>query len=292
MTYTANAELKPSKITQVAMLGTGTPHAEPHRSGPSVAIIVNDTPYIVDFGPGVVRRASALTPKYGGKIKGLESKNLKTAFLTHLHSDHSVGLPDLILSPWVMGRTEPLNLFGPEGIETMAEYILKAYDHDIKYRLYGLQPANNTGWRVNTTVVKEGVVYQDDNVKVEAFPVKHGSWPDAFGYRFTTPDRVIVISGDSAPTPKLVEYARGADILIHEVIGKDAVDNLDEFWQQYHANNHTNSFELAKIANETKPKLLVLYHILLYNSTEAHLMEEMNQSYKGDFVLSSDLDVY
>ena len=85
------------------MLGTGTPNADPERSGPAVAIVVNDTPYLVDFGPGVVRRATAATPEYGGEIEGLAAKNLKVAFLTHLHSDHSAGLADLILTPWTLG---------------------------------------------------------------------------------------------------------------------------------------------------------------------------------------------
>ena len=119
------AEWKPSKITQVAMLGTGTPIVNPERSGPSIAIIVNNIPYIVDFGPGIIRRAAALTPRYGGSIDALEPKNIKTAFLTHLHSDHTVGYPDLILTPWTLGRTTPLRVIGPEGIDTMTKHILK-----------------------------------------------------------------------------------------------------------------------------------------------------------------------
>ena len=98
------AELAASDTTQVVMLGTGTPNADPERSGPAVAIVVNDTPYLVDFGPGVVRRAAAMSPTWGGPIAGLEVKNLRYAFLTHLHSDHSAGLSDLILTPWVLER--------------------------------------------------------------------------------------------------------------------------------------------------------------------------------------------
>ena len=97
-----SAELAASNTTQVVMLGTGTPNADPERSGPAVAIVVNDTPYLVDFGPGVVRRAAAMSPSYGGSIEGLEVDRLRHAFLTHLHSDHSAGLADLILTPWVL----------------------------------------------------------------------------------------------------------------------------------------------------------------------------------------------
>ncbi|MCP3673496.1 MAG: MBL fold metallo-hydrolase [Gammaproteobacteria bacterium] len=288
-----NAEWQPSKITQVAMLGTGTPEVNPERSGPSLAIIVNDTPYIVDFGPGVVRRAAALTPRYGGKVKALTPKNIKTAFLTHLHSDHTVGYPDLIFTPWTLERNSPLRVVGPEGIESMTKHILKAYDHDIKYRLYGAEPANNKGWRVDvTTINKDGLVYQDENVKVEAFKVKHGSWPNAYGYRFTTPDKVIVISGDAAKTEKIAEYAKGADMLIHEVFSDEGCDFEGQFWCNYHRQNHTSTYELADIANKAMPKLLVLYHVLFLGHTEEELLKEIRSRYKGDVIMSQDLDVY
>jgi len=95
-----------------------------------------------------------------------------------------------------MGRNEPLEVHGPEGINKMTEHILEAYEDDIKYRLYGHEPANNQGWRVNShEFTKEGIIYKDENIKVEAFPVPHGSWPNAWGFRFTTPDKVIVLSG-------------------------------------------------------------------------------------------------
>ena len=178
----------------MVFLGTGNPNPDPKHSGCSIAIVVNDTPYIVDFGPGVIRQAAALSPRYGGTIEGLSVKNIKVAFLTHLHSDHTTGYPDLVLTPWVMGRDEPLEVYGPKGITDMTNNILNAYKEDIKYRLYGSEPANDIGWRVNSHEIQEGLIYEDDNIKVEAFLVEHGSWPNAYGYRFTTPDKVIVIS--------------------------------------------------------------------------------------------------
>lgn len=288
----SGAELPPSETTQVVLLGTGTPNADPLRSGPSVAIVVNDTPYLVDFGPGVVRQAAAMSPSYGGAIDGLEVDKLAHAFLTHLHSDHTVGLPDLLLTPWVLERDRPLELFGPEGTRSMAEHILKAYEADIKYRLYGLEPANNEGWRVNTHEISEGVVFEDDNVKVEAFPVRHGTWPNAFGYRFTTPDRVIVISGDAAPGASLEKYAQGADILIHEVYSVEGFQRRDPYWQKYHSTNHTSSHELGEIASRARPGLLVLYHILFWGASEETLLEEVREKYSGDVVIGDDLDVF
>ena len=286
------SESNDSESTRVVLLGTGTPFPDPERSGPAVAILVNDRSYLVDFGPGVVRRAAAMSPTYGGDIKALEAKRLKVAFLTHLHSDHSAGLPDLILTPWVMGRDEPLELYGPEGVADMAEHVLKAYDADIRYRIDGLEPANEQGWRVNTHTLDDGVVYEDDNVKVEAFRVRHGTWENAFGFRFTTPDRVIVISGDAAPDATVEEYAKDADILIHEVYSVSGFARRNEFWQDYHSNNHTSAYELGEIASRVQPKLLVLYHVLFWGSSEETVIEEVREKYSGEVVLGHDLDVY
>jgi ribonuclease Z len=286
------AELAPSATTKVVLLGTGTPNADPQRSGPAVAIVVNDTPYLIDFGPGVVRQAAAMSPSYGGPIPGLEVARLSHAFLTHLHSDHTAGFPDLLLTPWVLERDQPLEVFGPEGIKDMADNVLKAYDADIKYRLYGLEPANNNGWRVNAHTVREGLVFEDDNVKVEAFRVRHGTWPNAFGYRFTTTDRVIVISGDAAPDATLEKYAEGADILIHEVYSVEGFQRRDPYWQKYHSTNHTSSHELGEMASRTKPKLLVLYHILFWGASEETVLKEVREKYSGEVVLGNDLDVF
>jgi ribonuclease Z len=288
----ALAELKPSEITKVVMLGTGTPFADPARSGPSTAIVVNDMAYIVDFGPGVIRRASAMSPRYGGVIKGLQVENITRAFLTHLHSDHSTGYPDLIFTPWTLDRNEPLEVYGPEGIKEMTKNVIEAYGEDIKYRVYGLEPTNNQGWRVNAHVVKEGLVYQDQNVKVEAFRVRHGSWPNAFGYRFTTPDRVIVISGDAAPDENIEKYSRDADILVHEVYAVEGLNKRTPFWQRYHSNNHTSAHEVGELATRVKPGLLVLSHILFFGSSEEQILSEVKEKYKGDVVLANDLDVF
>jgi len=183
-----SGDQQPSKIV---LLGTGTPNAEPERSGPSVAIVVNGAPYIVDFGPGVVRRAAAA---YAAGVKALDMPQLTRAFLTHLHSDHTAGYADLILTPWVLERDEPLQVYGPAGNRAMTEHILAAYREDIRERLDGLEPVNDTGYRVDIHEVEPGIIYRDASVWIEAFPVRHGSWP-AFGFKFHTPDRTIVISG-------------------------------------------------------------------------------------------------
>ena len=141
----AQKDYSDSETTQLVLLGTGTPVADPNRSGCSVAIFVNAMPYIIDFGPGVIRQLAALTPYFsetGNGIEGLDVSNVTRAFLTHLHSDHSSGYPDLILTPWGVGgsgRNNPLEVYGPKGLNNMTEHILKAYEADIQYRLHGIQ---------------------------------------------------------------------------------------------------------------------------------------------------------
>lgn len=281
-----------SSKTKVILLGTGTPNPDPRHSGCSVAIVVGETPYIIDFGPGLIRKAAALSPQFGGSIKALNVENIKRAFLTHLHSDHTVGYPDLILTPWVMGRNEPLEVYGPEGIVNMTNHILKAYEDDIKYRLYGLEPANNEGWRVIAHEIGEGKIYQDKNISVEAFLVNHGSWPNAYGFRFTTPDKVIVISGDTAPSENVVDFSKNADILIHEVYYQKGFEQKNEFWKTYHSKNHTSTYELGEMANRAKPNLVILYHILFWGAAEEDLLKEISEKYTGKVVVGADLAVF
>lgn len=274
---------------QVVLLGTGTPNADPDRSGPAVAIVVNDKPYLVDFGPGVVRRAAAAA-RHG--IKGLEVKNLEIAFATHLHSDHTLGYADLIFSPWVLEREAPLVIYGPAGIKTMTDHLLQAYAEDVDIRLNGLEPANETGYKVVVHEIKPGVIFKDQNVVVKAFPVPHGSWPQAFGYRFETPDRVIVISGDCTPSPALIENSKGCDVLIHEVYSTAGFAKRPPVWQKYHSNFHTSSRQLAEIARQVQPGLLILYHQLFWGTTDEELENEIRQFYDGKVVSGRDLQVF
>ncbi len=280
----------PQPRTQVVLLGTGNPSADPDRSGPSVAVVVNDTPYLVDFGPGIVRRANAA---YRKGVAGLALPKLKTAFLTHLHLDHTVGYPDLIFTPWVMKRKEPLEVFGPAGLKAMTDHILLAYREDIDIRIDGLEHGNKTGYQVNAHEIKPGVVYKDANVTVKAFAVHHGSWKEAYGYRFETPD--IVISGDCSPSPSVIENCDGCDVLLHEVYTQTGYDESDADWRKYITSFHTSTKELAELATKAKPKLLVLYHQMFFGGakdTEAGLLQEMRQQYSGKVVSAHDLDVY
>jgi ribonuclease Z len=282
----------PSEITKVVFLGTGTPNPDPLHSGISVAIVVNNTPYIVDAGPGLIRKAGALSPDFGGKIESLKVENIKHAFITHLHSDHTAGYPELILIPWIMGRNEPLEVYGPAGIKAMTDHILEAYKEDIRMRLYGLEQANNRGWKVNAHEFEQGTIYKDNNITVEAFLVEHGSWPEAYGFRFTTPDRVIGISGDTKPCKNLIEKCQGVDILIHEVYSQEKLKERTPRWQKYHPEYHTSTVELSEIAKQVKPGLVILYHQLYWGITDETLVGEVTNNYPGKVVSAQDLDIY
>lgn len=283
------AHAQDSVRTRVVMLGTGTPNADPERSGPAVAIIVNGTAYLVDAGPGIVRRAAAA--KAAG-VSGLEMPKLSRVFLTHLHSDHTVGLPDLMLSPWVLERTQPLHIYGPPGTGSMVRHLRAAYAEDIRMRRHGLEPSNKSGYRSIAHEIAPGIVYQDSNVTVRAFGVQHGSWRHAFAYRFETRDRVIVVSGDTRASSQIVQACNGCDVLVHEVYSDAGFKRRPVEWQRYHSAFHTSASELGRIALDARPNLLVLYHQLYWGSTDEDIVREVQTTYAGKVVSAHDLGVY
>jgi ribonuclease BN (tRNA processing enzyme) len=296
--------------TRVVLLGTGTPVPDPDRSGPATAIVVDDSAYLVDFGPGVVRRAKAAV--LDRHITALEPANLKVAFVTHLHSDHTAGYPDLILTGWTAGRRTPLEVYGPTGLKSMTEHILEAYRIDIETRTNpeGDQRGNHEAWKVTAHEIKSGVIYRDAKVTVTAFPTKHAL--ESYGYRFDTPDRSIVISGDTSPTEETIKACNGCDVLIHETRAVEFFDKLPEGSRAFGAKNHTTSEQLATLAAKAKPGLLIVYHawiswwpsigpsanqLLGPASGELHsspdvLQKELGSRYSGNFVIGRDLDVY
>ena len=271
------------KVTiDVVLLGTGTPNPDPERQGPSVAVVVDSSIYIVDFGVGIVRRAAAA---------GLKITSLTRAFLTHLHSDHTIGYPDLIFTTAIAGRTEPLEVFGPKGIIEMTDHIMEAYKIDRIERISGLEPARREAYVVNAHEISQGEIYRDELVKIKAFAVDHGSL-ESYGYRFETPTKTIVISGDTRPSNNLIENARGCDVLVHEVYSVLGLQSRPQEWQRYHQAVHTSTHELVDIANDVKPGVLVLYHQLYWNQSESQLLSEISGGYNGRVVSGKDLDIF
>jgi ribonuclease BN (tRNA processing enzyme) len=275
--------------TKLVLLGTGSPFADPTKSGPSLAIVVNNTSYIVDAGPGVVRRA-AQAKELG--FPSLEAAQLKTLFITHLHSDHTIGLADIMLTPAVLDRNAPIAIYGPVGIKKMTADLMRAYKEDIAIRINGYEKGDAIAYQVNTNEIKEGQIYKDSNLTVTAFKVKHGQWENAFGFVFQTKDKKIVISGDCTYSENLIKFAKDCDILVHEVYSDAGLKKRTQRWQDYHSTFHTSTYQLADIANQVNPKLLVLNHQLTFGTTLQSLLDEVKSKYKGVVVNGSDLDVF
>ncbi len=259
--------------TRVILLGTGNPNPDPAHSGPSVAVVSGAGVYIVDCGPGVVRRAAQA---------GIRMEQLTRAFVTHLHSDHTVGLPDLIFTPAVTGRSEPLEIYGPPGIRAMTSHVMEAWKEDMDIRLNGLEHGNREAYLVHAHEVQPGEVYRDPRVRVVAVPVSHGSWKYAYAYRFEAGGKVIVISGDTTPNDKLAEAAKGCDILVHEVYSRKGWEGRTPDWQRYHAAFHTSAVELGKLAARIQPGKLVLYHEMPMGQSAGEILEEIRAEFSGN----------
>ena len=274
--------------TRVILLGTGTPRPGPDRSGPATAIVYGNRVFLFDAGAGVMRRIN----QAGLPINGPEA-----TFITHLHSDHTLGYPDLILTTWVMRRTKPLEVYGPHGLKRMTDNILKAYSEDIKIRIEGLEREPADGYKVNVHEIEPGVIYDSSDVKITAIPVLHGDWKEAYGYRIDTPDRSIVISGDTRPCDALIEVSKNVDILIHEVYASSEIKpekrEGGDLWSQYLKEFHTSDVELGNIAEQSNPKLLILYHIVRSEATDEELLNGIRKrGFKGKVVIGKDLDIF
>jgi len=272
---------------EVVLLGTGYPKPDPDRAGPSTAVIVTPAAgekkvFLVDAGRGVMMRYAKL---------GLPLTSIKAVFLTHLHSDHISGLPDVFTSTWIFGREKPLELYGPDGVHSVGTAILRLFAADIPIRrdLTEYNPAE--GAKINARTIREGVVYQDEDVKVIAFLVDHPPVRPAFGYLFEGGGRRIVISGDTRPSETLVQHAKGADVLIHEVYAPGRFEEKNppkvaENLKRY----HTSAEEVGELAQRAGVKLLVLSHIVSPEPEYARPIErDVKKHYKGRFVMGKDL---
>jgi ribonuclease BN (tRNA processing enzyme) len=280
-----------AQSAKVIMLGSGTPIPDPASSGPCVAIVVNGRAYLFDAGAGVVRRAEAAAEKFG--MAALDATNLTRLFFTHLHSDHTLGYPDMMLTGWVVGRRQPLEVYGPPGVAAMTDHLKEAYAADIKIRTEGAESLGPLTVNVHE-IPAAGPVYKDENVTIRAFSVPHGSWPHAFGYAIDAAGRSIVISGDTAASDAIAEACHECDVLVHEVYSADRFDLVYGARRgQYHKTFHTSTRELAEIASKSKPKLLVLYHQLYFGpQNQVDLEKEIRRTYTGNVVNGRDLTAY
>jgi ribonuclease Z len=295
----ANARASARPRTRVVMLGTGTPFPDPDRFGPAVVVLVDSTPYLFDIGVGVVRQWTAALR---AGLAPLGPAALRTAFVTHLHSDHTLGYAELIFTSWTVEQggagvrgpsaevrpRQPLDVYGPPGLQAMTTHLLAAYTEDVAVRTgTGGELAGVRAPVVRAHEIDSGVVYRDSLVTVSAFVVHHGTWAHAFGYRVQTPDKVIVLSGDAGPPSTVAEQCQGCDVLLHEggsILEADASDYFRRF--------HTTPEALAEIARAARPKLLVLYHQRPSSPAAERAYAKLRALYPGPFVVARDLDVF
>ncbi len=271
--------------TRVVLLGTGMPRPDPAASGPATAVVTGDQVLLFDAGRAVLQQMAAAH---------LGVRGPTAAFITHLHSDHTVGLPDLILTSWVMQRHGPMPIYGPPGLARMIDHFYAAWAIDIRVRTEGLEQERRGGERVAVHEIAPGVVYDSAGVRVTAFRVPHGDFPDAMGYKVETPDRVIVISGDTGPSEEVERQAAGADVLVHEVYSSAhlAPENRPggEEWPAYMHAFHTSDVEVGGIARRAGVKLVVLTHLIRMGATDEELLAGVRRGgYTGRVVVGKDL---
>lgn len=296
----------PDTTTKLVTLGTGMPSPNPYRAGPSHALIVNGSPYLVDAGEGIWRSIAQAALINGDEVaRSFSPEKLKYLFITHLHQDHTVGIPSLLLNPsnWIFRIRQEIH--GPRGTEDMLKHILAAWKIDQDAAIAdGNDPAGGHATGHDILFEEDGVVYQDDNVRVEAFRTKHASLRDSFAYRFSTQDRIVVFSGDGGPYhPNIVRAAKNADILVTETVTEENIqyapwggETVEEKKKEIFR-FHFSPTVLARIANEANVKAIVLAHEQNYNSGENYealgLMNEVIAAgFEGEIHSAMDGDIY
>ena len=275
--------------TKVILLGTGTPGPYANRNQTSTAVIIDDNVYIVDCGAGT--RMSMWNLLAQGHTQ-FRPKNLTRLFITHLHPDHTTGMPSFIIDPWILERSE-LDIYGPAGTQALTDHIMQGWHLGImEQHLRGvvitppLEPVVHE--------VTAGIIYKDELVEVEAFRVDHGTL-ETYGMKFTTVDgKTMVFSADTAAIPEMVEQARGCDFLLHECFSENSLVGMPDRYEKYFHRVHTSGKSLGEMAKEIRPKQLVLHHQMMFQGTgPAELIQEIRDTgYDGPLVSGKDHDIF
>lgn len=277
--------------SKLILLGTaGGPTPKVDRSAPANAIVIGDDIYVIDCGNGVARQMVKA---------GLDLSHIRDVFITHQHSDHNADYGNLLLLAWATDLHTPVNTYGPPPLKRMTELFLEmdAYDIGIREKDEGRPPL--APLIVPHEITHGGPVMHDDNVKVTAALVRHPPVTPAFAYRFDCPDRSIVFSGDTRPSENLIELARGADILVHEVIDLQAIDKVvkDEAMatrlRAHLEAAHTPMSEVGQIATKAGVKTLVLNHFVPGTPPipDSVWYDAVKPHFKGRVIIGRDLMV-
>ncbi len=218
---------------------------------------------------------------------------MRSLFFTHLHSDHTVGLPDLWLTGWIFGRSEPLRVRGPEGTRGLVSNLEKAYAFDVHMRRDVDEKLPPRGAELDAREIREGVAFEKGALRVTAFLVDHGPVRPALGYRVDFGSRSVVLSGDTRPSANLVKFAKGTDVLIHEVVAveaekRGAAGNLTPEQVRRIIEHHTTPEDAGRIFAAVHPKLAVYSHIVPSMATAADLVPETRKTYAGPLEVGED----
>ena len=264
----------------MTLLGTGSPDLRMDRFGPSILVEAGNQKLLFDCGRGATLRIQQL---------GIDWNDVTALFLTHLHSDHIVGLPDLFLTGWLLGRQTPLRVWGPAGTQAMMSHLVEAFQFDIRMRqVDDLRPA--AGAVAIAKDIGPGVVYENAGVKVTAFDVDHGPVKPAFGYRIDYEGHSLVLSGDTRYSENLIRFARGVDVLVHEVCLADPEALRASEHERHVMAHHISPEQAAVVFRLVKPKLAVYSHVvILGNGTDAEIMALTRKTYSGPLELGEDL---
>jgi ribonuclease Z len=269
---------------KVTLLGTGSPSPVMNRFGPSILVEAGGQKFLFDAGRGALQRLTQVKVSW---------RDVQGVFLTHLHSDHLVGFPDLWLTGWLISeRDVPLYVWGPRGTRKMMSHLEQAYEYDIRIRLYDTRPPPE-GVVILAEDIAEGVVYEKSGVKITAFEVDHAPVKPAFGYRIDYAGRSVVLSGDTRFSENLIRHAQGVDLLVHEVAAPQTfrrAGSPPELAKSIIA-HHTTPEQAGEVFSRTKPKLAVYSHIVRPTATEQDVIAPTRTTYAGPLELGEDLMV-
>lgn len=275
---------------KVTLLGTGTPQLNPRRMSYSTLIEAGDEVLLFDAGRAAMLQA---------KKSGANLKKLNKLFLTHLHSDHVVGIPDVWLTGFLAPsfRATPMNVWGPKGVDNLTAGLRQAYDVDVNLRVAQYGGKRAAGMEFETTTVHDGYTYESNGVKVTAFEVQHTGPDTAFGYKIEYGGHSVVLSGDTIYNENVIKHAEGVDLLVHQV-GYAPTEAIEQNKVVARIISlHTQPEQVAEILNVAKPKMAVLSHIVIFGPKgpdlsaegEEKMMDVIRQHYSGPVTLGQDL---
>src|SRR5580692_7480950 len=276
--------------TRIVFLGTkGGPRIGIGASNPANLVMVNDTPFVIDCGMGVSRQLVSA---------GVPIPSLKYIFISHHHSDHNLEYGNLFYNAWAAGLTTPIHSFGPVGIEAMTRTYWELNKFDVDTRIADEGRPDPRPLLIAKDITEDGMVLQTGDVKVTAFRTPHPPIVDNFAYKFETPDGTIVFSSDTAYNPKLAEFAKGADVLVHECLYLPAVDRLvaktrnGATLKKHLLDSHTTTEDVGRIAAQAGVKVLVLSHFVPGDDPEVSdddWTRDVKKNFSGRIIVAKDL---